>query len=337
MKLTKKRKAEHVDIVLKKKVQHERSAGFEQIMLVHNALPELDFDKIDTKTEFLGKKLAAPLVIEAMTGGYHEAGKINRALAEIAEKEGIAFGLGSQRAMIEEPSLAKTYCVRDVAPSIPVIANIGAYQLKKYSFEKIERLVSSVEADALAVHLNPLQEIIQPEGDRDFSAILDAIRITCEKLSVPVIAKETGAGIGSDAAKKLKEAGVKYLDVAGAGGTSWSAIEYERGGGVPGFAEWGIPTVACIIANRGILPLIASGGIRSGIDAAKAIALGAEIAGAAQPFLRAHAKGKLGKEIALWKEQLKVCMFLTGSKDVASLRKARVFVSQEMKGMAAQI
>ncbi len=334
---TKKRKTEHVDIVLKKNVQYRNGAGFEEVMLMHKAVPELDFDKVDTKTEFLGKKLEAPLIIEAMTGGYPEAGKINKDLAEIAEKEGIAFGLGSQRAMIEEPSLAKTYYVRDVAPSIPIIANIGAYQLKKYPFEKIERLVSSVEADALAVHLNPLQEIIQPEGDRDFSVILDAIRITCGKLSVPVIAKETGAGIGSDAAKKLKDAGVEYIDVAGAGGTSWSAIEYERGGGVPGFADWGIPTVSCIIADRGILPLIASGGIRSGIDAAKAIALGAELAGAAQPFLRAYAKGKLGKEIALWKEQLKVCMFLTGSKDISSLKKAKIFVPAEIREMAAQV
>ncbi len=335
MKTTRKRKSDHVSIAMKKDVQYAKSAGFGKITLVHNALPELDFDRISTKTEFLNRKLDAPIIIEAMTGGYPEGGKINRALAEVAEKTKVALGLGSQRAMLEELALAKTYFVRDVAPSVPIIANIGAYQLKKYSFGKIEKLVSSVDADALAVHLNPLQEIIQLEGDRDFSVILDAIKITCEKLSVPVIAKETGAGIGSEAAKKLREAGVKYIDVAGAGGTSWSAIEYERGGGVPGFAEWGIPTVAGLLADKGILPLIASGGVRSGIDVAKAIALGAELGGAAQPFLRAYGKGKLESEINLWKEQLKVCMFLTGSKDIVSLKKAKIFIPLEIREMAA--
>lgn len=337
MKFTRRRKWEHVDIAMKKDVQYAKSAGFEEVTLVHNALPELDFDRVSTKTAFLGKKLEAPIIIEAMTGGYPKGKEINRKLAEAAEKLGVAFGLGSQRAMVEDPSLTKTYNVRDVAPSIPVIANIGAYQLKKYSFDKVEKIVSAVGADALAVHLNPLQEIIQPEGDRDFSVILDAIRITCERLSVPVIAKETGAGIGSEAARKLREAGVKFIDVAGAGGTSWSAIEYERGGGVPGFADWGIPTVACILADRGIAPLIASGGLRSGIDVAKAIALGAEIGGAAQPFLRACGKGKLESEIGTWKEQLKVSMFLAGCRDIASLRKAKVAVSERMKALASQV
>ncbi len=334
---TSSRKKEHVDIVMKKGMQYATSAGFDEVMLVHSALPELNFGNIDTRTKFLGKELAAPLAIEAMTGGYPEGGKINKELAKVAEKEGMVFGLGSQRAMIENASLKDTYYVRDVAPSIPIIANIGAYQLKKYPAAKVEEMVADVDADALAVHLNPLQEIIQPEGDMDFSVILDAIAITCDKISVPVIAKETGAGIGSAAAKKLKEAGVKYIDVAGAGGTSWSAIEYERKGGVPGFADWGIPTVACLLADKGIAPLIASGGVRSGIDAAKSIALGAEIAGAAQPFLRAYGRGELQKEITTWKEQLRVSMFLTGSKDVAALKKAKIHVSERMKELATSV
>lgn len=335
--ITSKRKYEHVEIAMNENVQYVKSAGFEQAMLVHNALPELDFDKINLKTEFLGKMLSAPFLIEAMTGGYLKGGKINKGLAEIAEKTGIAFGLGSQRSMLENPSLKNTYYVRDVAPSIPIIANIGVYQLKKYGFEKIENMVSAVDGNALAIHLNPLQEIIQLEGDKDFSGLIDTITRTCERLNVPVIVKETGAGIGSSVAKILKNTGVKYIDVAGAGGTSWSTIEYARKGGIPGFVDWGIPTLACIIANKGTVPLIASGGVRNGIDSAKAIALGAEITGAAYPFLIAFSKGKLENEINLWKDQLKACMFLTGSKDVCALKNAKITVSSEMTKLAMEI
>ncbi len=331
------RKQEHIDITLKKNVQYKKTTGFEKIIFVHNALPEIDFNEINLETNFLGKKLHAPIVIEAMTGGYYEGGKINLALAEIAEKTGIAFGLGSGRAMIEELSLTETYKMRKVAPTIPIIANIGACQLKKYPFEKIKKLVSEVDADAIAVHLNPLQEILQIEGDKDFSRIVNAIKIICKNLSVPVIVKETGAGIGSETAKILKEVGVKYIDISGAGGTSWSAIEYERGARIPGFADWGIPTVVCILANKGILPLIASGGVRSGIDIAKAIALGAEVAGAAYPFLHAYAKGKLEEKIILWKNQLKVSMFLVGAKNISSLKKAKVFIPNEIEEFASII
>ncbi|MFA5077841.1 MAG: type 2 isopentenyl-diphosphate Delta-isomerase [Candidatus Micrarchaeia archaeon] len=332
-----RRKKNHVDLVARKKMQYLKTSGFEEVMLVHNALPEIDFEKISMRTEFLGKRLEAPLLIEAMTGGYEKGGMINRKLAHAAENTGVALGLGSQRAMVEEPSLRKTYYVKNIAPSVPIIANIGAYQLKEYAINRIEGLVSAIEADALAVHLNPLQEIIQPEGDNDFTGILKAIEKTCERISVPVIAKETGAGISTSVAKMLKEAGVKYVDIAGSGGTSWSTIEYERGGGVPGFSEWGIPTVPSIIANRGIVPLIASGGVRSGIDAAKAVALGAEIAGAAQPFLEAYMKRKLEQRIDVWKEQLRVGMFLTGSKDVRALRKAKIYVPSGIIEMAGEI
>jgi isopentenyl-diphosphate delta-isomerase len=323
-KQTESRKKDHVDIVLAKNVQYGKTAGFERVDFMHSALPECDFSKIDLSMKFLNKRMNAPLLITGMTGGYKDAERINKGLAQAAEKYRLAFGVGSQRAMIENPDLKKTYYVRDVAPSIPLIGNIGAFQLKKYPVEKIASLVSSIEADALAIHLNALQETIQPEGDRDFSGVLKAIEKTCEALGVPVIAKETGAGISADVALKLKNAGVKYVDVSGAGGTSWSMVEYERKGFVPGFENWGIPTVDAITMCRGIVPLIGSGGVRSGIDAAKCIALGCDVAGAAYPFIRALEGGRINSEIEAWMLQMRACAFLTGSKNYEELRKAEM-------------
>src|SRR3989338_4398320 len=268
---TESRKKDHVDIVLKKDVQYAKQTGFEEIDFLHCALPECDFNKIDLSCRFLGKRLNAPLLITGMTGGYKDAERINKGLAAAAEKYKLAFGVGSQRAMIENPDLKRTYYVRDVAPSVPILANLGGVQLRKYSMDKIASLISIMEADALAVHLNPLQEIIQPEGDRDFTGVLSAIRKACVELGVPVIVKETGAGISSEAALKLKEAGVAYIDVSGSGGTSWSKVEYMRKGAIPGFENWGVPTVEAIMECKGILPLIGSGGVRNGIDAAKCI------------------------------------------------------------------
>jgi isopentenyl-diphosphate delta-isomerase len=266
-------------------------------------------------------------MITATTGGYPNAGRLNKELARMAEKHGIAMGLGSQRAMIEDPKLAESFKIRKEAPSVPIVANIGAVQLKEYRLETIEKLVSSVEADALAIHLNALQEVIQPEGDTDFKGVLDAIGKTCSRLKVPVIVKETGAGMSRKTAEKLKGAGVKWIDVAGAGGTSWSRIEYLRSkNAVPGFEDWGISTVESIMMCNGVLPLIASGGVRSGIDAAKAIALGADIAGAAQPFLKALVEKRLDRELMTWEKQLRVCAFLTGSKNLAALKTADIFV-----------
>jgi isopentenyl-diphosphate delta-isomerase len=229
--------------------------------------------------------------------------------------------------MIENPGLARTDKVRDVAPGIPLLANIGAFQLKKYSFSQIESLVHSIEADALAIHLNPLQEVIQPEGDTDFSGVLDAISRTCGKLGVPVVVKETGAGISQDVALKLKDAGAAYIDVAGAGGTSWSKVEYMRAGSVPGFEDWGIPTLDCLIQCRGVLPMIASGGIRDGIDGAKAIALGADMCGAAYPFIRSLRDRSLGPYIQSFIRQMKICAYLTGSRTHADLKKAKLRLS----------
>lgn len=320
---TESRKKDHVELVVDKGAQYSKGTGFERFELMHNALPEMSLSDVDLSTEFLGRKAKHPILITGMTGGYEDALAINRALAQVAQEHGLAFGVGSQRAMIEKPDLAATYKVRDVAPDIPLLGNIGAYQLKKYSAEQIASMVSVIEADGLAVHLNPLQEVIQKEGDTDYSGVLDAIAETCDKLDVPVLVKETGAGLSQDVAIKLKDAGVEYLDIAGAGGTSWSKVEYQRNGAVPGFEEWGIPTVQCIIECRGLLPLVASGGIRSGVDAAKAIALGADMAGAAYPFIKALKDGQIDAFARMFIDQLRISAYLTGSRTLADLRRAK--------------
>ncbi len=317
------RKKDHVDIVVEKGAQYHKSAGFDAIAFVHNALPEIDFEKIDLSTSFLGKKIKWPLLITGMTGGYKEAGEINRRLAACAEKFGIALGLGSQRAMVENEALKSTYYVREEAPTIPLLANIGAYQLKKYPLETVERLVSAVEADGLAIHLNPLQEIVQPEGDRDYSGVLKAIERVCERIE-RVVVKETGAGICREVAEKLKAAGVEWIDVSGAGGTSWSKVERMRGG-LKGFDEWGLPTVMAIKECKGIAKLIGSGGVRNGIDAAKAIALGCEMAGSAYPFIKAEREGRLEEFTAEFLKQMKVCAYLTGSDSLEKLKKAPLY------------
>ncbi|MCI0503467.1 type 2 isopentenyl-diphosphate Delta-isomerase [Candidatus Micrarchaeota archaeon] len=321
---TESRKKDHVELVVSKGAQYARTTGLERMDFIHNALPEVSMDSVDLSVEFLGKTLRYPILITGMTGGYGDAEGINRSLAQAAQKYGLAFGVGSQRAMVEKPELAKTYRVRDVAPGVPILANIGAYQLKKYSLSQVESLVSAIEADALAIHLNALQEVIQGEGDTDFSGVLNAIGRTCEKLSVPVVVKETGAGISQDVAIKLKSAGVKYLDVAGAGGTSWSKVEYLRTDAVPGFEDWGIPTAESIIQCRGVLPMIASGGIRNGIDGAKCIALGADMCGAAYPFIRALREHSLDGYIETFQNQMRMCAFLTGSRTHADLKKAKL-------------
>ena len=317
---TESRKKDHVQLVIEKGAQYQKTTGFERIDFVHNALPEINFDDVDLSTEFLGKKIKYPMLITGMTGGYSDAKGINKSLAKAAQKYGIAFAVGSQRAMIEKKELKETYEVRDVAPDIPLLANVGAYQLKKYPFDKIESLVSSIEADGLAIHLNPLQEIIQKEGDRDYSGVLAAITKTCEKIGVPVVVKETGAGISQDVALKLKDAGASYIDVSGSGGTSWSRVEYLRADTTPGFEDWGIPTVLSVIECRNTLPLIASGGIRDGLDAAKAIAIGAEMAGAAYPFIKALRDKNLDEYVEAFQSQMKICAYLTGSRTISDLK-----------------
>ena len=325
------RKRDHVESARRTDVEYSFPAGFADVRFVHNSLPEMDLDRVDSSATLFGKKLSAPLIIFGMTGGYPEAKEINLRLAAAAEKEGLAMGLGSQRAMIEKPELAATYKVRKVAPSIPLIGNIGAVQLKKYGVKKVRAMLDDVDADALAIHLNPLQEVCQPEGDSKFSGILGQIGIFARDLGLPVIVKETGAGISREAAVALKEAGAKMIDVSGAGGTSWSKVEYLRSGKAPVFANWGNPTAECIAACSDVLPVIASGGVRNGLHAAKAIALGASYAGAALPFLKAEDPAK---EAAAWKRDLRIAMLLTGSKNIAALKKAKlVIIGKTAKSM----
>ncbi|VVC04905.1 Isopentenyl-diphosphate delta-isomerase [Candidatus Burarchaeum australiense] len=330
---TVRRKAEHVEVTLGKNVQcRAKSAGFDDIDFVHCALPELDFDKIDTRSKLFGKPMSAPIIISSMTGGYAGAEKINAELAKAAQELGLAMGVGSQRAMIEQKSLASTYNIRKVAPDIPLFGNIGICQLKKYSPAQIEAAVSAIGADALAVHLNPLQEIIQPEGDRDFTGCLPALERLCSKLNVPVIAKEVGSGISGEVAKQLERAGVKFIDVSGAGGTSWSGVEIERSGCHYEYWDWGIPTAVAVVdvARSTRLPVIASGGMRCGLDVAKGIALGASYGAAAQPFLAAVSKGgakAAACELQSWIDSLKMAMLLTRAHNLEKLAKAKLLVT----------
>jgi len=318
------RKKDHVDSARKKDVEYEIGAGFSDVRFVHNSLPELDLGEIDPTCRMFKKRLSSPLLIVAITGGYSEAEKINLTLAKAAEEEQVAFGLGSQRAMIEKPGLASTYKVRKVAPSIPIIGNIGGCQLEKYGVEKVREALEAVEADALAVHLNPLQEICQPEGDNRFSGIAQQLGVFARDLGLPVIVKETGAGISRECGLELSRAGIKMVDVAGAGGTSWSKEEYIRSGKEPVLSDWGNPTCECIATCSDVIEVIGSGGVRSGLDAAKAIALGASYAGAALPFIRAR---NPQAEIARWKEELRLIMLLCGADDLASLKSAKLVVT----------
>lgn len=279
------RKSDHIKISLEGNIE-TGGAGFEEVTLVNNSLPDLNFKEISTRTDFFGKKLSMPLIIDAMTGGIEEAKKINKNLAEVAEKKGIGFSLGSQRAMIENHKLKDTYYVRDVAPSILVLGNVGVSQLKKFKTNEIEKALKDVGADVLAVHINPAQEIFQ-YGDINFRSSAADLNRLCGELNYPVIGKEVGLGFSRETAIMLKEVGVKAINVAGYGGTNWvmadaliSGKEHEI------FQGWGIPTCASILESKVGLPLIASGGVRSGLDIAKSIILGADICGIALPFLR---------------------------------------------------
>jgi isopentenyl-diphosphate Delta-isomerase len=326
------RKLDHLRLSLEASVQSTRGAGFDQWTLPHSALPELDFDAIDLTTSFLGRRLRLPFLISSMTGGAKPAGDINRRLALVAQSLGLAFGVGSQRAGLTHTDLRATYQVRQVAPDIFLLANLGAVQLN-YGM-RVEQCLEAVEmiaADALVLHLNPLQEALQPEGDRNFSGLLDKIAAVCHALPVPVIVKEVGCGISADVARRLAAAGVAAVDVAGMGGTSFARVEAfrrERAEDVEmalAFAEWGIPTADCLHQVRRALPelpLIASGGLRHGLDAAKAIALGADLVGFAHPVLAAAQDGEAAVRTMLegfaW--QLRIAMFCSGATDFGALR-----------------
>ncbi|WP_042164929.1 type 2 isopentenyl-diphosphate Delta-isomerase [Paenibacillus gorillae] len=287
---TAKRKGEHIRICLQEEVAGSGiETGLHKLRFRHNALPELSFEEIKLDTQWLGRSMQAPLLVSSMTGGTDEAGSINRRLAEAAEHCGWAIGLGSMRAAIEREDLAASFYIRREAPTVPVIANLGAVQLN-YGFgaEACQRAVDIAEADALVLHLNSMQEVFQPEGNTDFRGLLAGIEQVCRKLAVPVGIKEVGWGIDADTAARLADAGVAFIDVAGAGGTSWSQVEKHRlkdelrKQAAEAFADWGIPTADSIREVSGRVPdmaLIASGGLRNGVDAAKSIALGASVAG----------------------------------------------------------
>ena len=327
---TEKRKEEHIERALKEESQYKRKTLFDSISFIHNSLPEIDFEDVNTKVKLFNREFGFPLVITGMTGGYSKAKEINNKLAKAAEKFNVMFGVGSQRAMIENPSLKETYDVKKNA-DVFLIGNIGAYQLKTYSNDDVENMVKSIDADALAIHLNPLQEVIQPEGDKDWSNVLMRIEEIKDYLDVPIIIKETGAGISREVAYKLSKIGIEWIDVSGVGGTSWSKIEYMRGGKIKGFEEWGIPTVLSILMCKDMANVIASGGVRNSIDGAKALVLGAKAYGAAKPFLDAVYSNTLEKILEEWKDQLKTVLFLTGSKNIEELKKKKpVYFDKEL-------
>ncbi len=333
MRETQTRKADHLRICLDEDVQcHALTNGLERYRFTHCCLPELDRSEIDISTNFLGKQLGAPLLISSMTGGTELARTINYRLAEVAQQYKLAMGVGSQRVAVENPQVGSTFAVRSLAPDILLFANLGAVQLNyDYGLDECRRAIELLEADALILHLNPLQECIQSKGDTNFRGLLDKIAILCNKLPVPVIAKEVGNGISAAMAQKLLEAGVTAIDVAGAGGTSWAKVESERASDVLQrqlgitFAGWGLPTAECITTTRAVaptVPLIASGGLRNGLEVAKAIALGADIAGLAWPFLKAahESADALDALVQLLIAEITTVLFCTGNATLSHLQ-----------------
>jgi isopentenyl-diphosphate delta-isomerase len=335
------RKRSHLDLCEAEEVEFAgKTTLLEEVDLVHDALPELAVDEVDVSTTLLDKRLRAPLLITGMTGGTDEASAINQDLARVAEEHGIAFGLGSQRAMQRKPALAYTFEVRAHAPSTLVLANLGVVQAGALETAAVEQLVRRVGADALCVHLNPAQELIQPGGDRDFRGGLETIARLVRELPVPVVVKETGCGMSRRVGERLAAAGVRTVDVSGAGGTSWIKVEALRAGAPERelgtqFADWGIPTAAALAGLRGLgLALIASGGVRTGLDVAKTIALGANVAGVALPVFRAYREGgrrAAGEFIDQLTAGLRTAMVLTGSRDLAALGRTPVVLGSRLR------
>src|SRR5262245_38225901 len=319
------RKSEHIELALDDETQFRRRTGLEQFEFTHQALPELSLEHIDTSTEFLGVPLSAPIFVSGMTGGTPRAGEINRRIADAVADLGLGMGIGSQRISVEQPEVLSTFQVRPLAPRILLVANLGAVQLN-YGFtpDDCKRLVHSIGADALALHLNPLQEAIQPGGNTDFRGLLQKIETVCSTLGKPVVVKEVGCGISGQTARALTACGVAAIDVGGAGGTCWTEIESRRSDSPivqaigATFREWGIPTANCIQAVRASCPdtpIIASGGLRNGLDIAKSIALGANVAALASPILKAAVvSGPAVHELlSRLLREFKLAMFCTGS------------------------
>lgn len=352
-----RRKREHVQLAAGDTLRDPGHNSFDDVHLVHDALPELDPAEIDTSLGFLGKRLELPLIIAAMTGGHAGGAEINATLARAAQRHGIGMGVGSQRAALVDPGLAHSYAVaREQAPAAMLIANIGVAQLVRQGDRpplepgEIEALVAMISADALAVHLNAVQEMVQPEGQPNARGWLAAIEGLAARLAVPVMAKETGAGMSAPVARRLRDAGVRALDVGGRGGTSFAAIEAARAASVrdqrgialgDALGDWGIPTAVSIRAAAGAgLPVIGTGGVRTGMDAARAIALGATAVGVARPLLRAALDGgddAVDAWIAAFRTEITAAMYLSGSNDMAALRSATLVVTGETAEWMAQL
>jgi len=328
-----RRKADHLEVAASGRADFTRSTLLEHVHLVHQALPELALDAIDLTTTLVGKNLRAPLIISGMTGGTAEATAVNRDLARAAQAAGIAFGVGSQRAMAEHPELAASYQVRDVAPDVVLLGNLGAVQAVAMGPARVAELAKQIGADALAIHLNPGQELIQDHGDRDFSGLVAGIARIVDGAGLPIVVKETGCGMSAETARALTGAGVATVDVSGAGGTSWVAVEAVRAQAGSDAAalgaelrDWGLPTAVSVVAcARAKLTVIASGGLRSGYDVARALALGARAGGMAAPMLRAHRAGgheQVAREIARTIAVIRAVCLLAGCKRARDLARA---------------
>jgi len=333
------RKNDHIRINLDEDVRSGLTTGLERYRFAHQALPELDLNAIDLSSNLFGREIQAPILISSMTGGTKEAGAINRNLAEAAQEMGVAMGLGSQRAAIEQPETAGTFRVRQVAPDILLFANLGAIQLNYgYGVDECQRAIDMVGADALYLHLNALQEAVQPEGDTNFSGLLGKIEVVCRALEVPVIIKEVGWGISGKTARQLVNAGIAAIDVAGSGGTSWTQVEMHRAKNAKqaqlaaAFIDWGIPTAESIIQVRESVPdtpILASGGLRTGLEIAKCIALGAVIGGMAGPFLEVavHSIDETIQTIEQMKREIQITMFATGASRLQELQNKLIDIS----------
>jgi isopentenyl-diphosphate delta-isomerase len=328
-----------------------RTTLLECVRLVHDALPDLAVSELDTTVTVFGKTLRAPILIAAMTGGSEEAGRINRDLARIADERGYAFGLGSQRAMHKRPEARGTYDVRDVAPNVCLLGNLGIVQAAQLGTEQVAELALGVGADALCIHLNPAMELVQKDGDRDFRTGLETLRRLNAELPMPLVVKETGCGLSRGVGTRLRSIGIRHVDVSGAGGTSWVGVETHRaktGGNGAGaalgdaFWDWGIPTAASValLAPLGFDTVFATGGVASGLDAARAIALGATVAGIARPVLRALHEGGVPGAMAFLADvesSLRAAMLLTGSRTVADLRRAPRIITGELREWTAEL
>jgi isopentenyl-diphosphate Delta-isomerase len=333
---TQQRKKEHLELCLDTdSVTNSSGTGLDRYRFLHNALPELDIAELDLSTTFLGKRIKAPILISSMTGGFDLARKINRNLAAAAQELGLAMGVGSQRVALEEPAVADSFQVRDLAPDILLLSNLGAVQLNYgYTVDHCRRAVEMIHADALILHLNVLQEAVQPEGNRNFKGLTEKIANICRNLDLPVVAKEVGNGISAEVAVKLRGAGVAAIDVAGKGGTSWYSVEAQRAAkkGKPAettFANWGIPTEEALVAVRQAVPdleIVASGGIRSGLDIAKSIALGADLAAFGQPLLASalESSDKVIEFLGGIIYEIKVAMLCVGAPDLTALKKIKL-------------